>query len=156
VTVTPYHTGIVVDDLVAAMRMMRDVLGVEWLVPRRVRTPLRGPNGITPRETWMTYSVGGQQQYELIEEVAGGLFVPADGSPRLHHVAYWVDDLPAASAHLDATGCPLYLTAALDGPVAGMAYHRGAGRGLYIELLDAARKPQHDAVLRGPRWHPSG
>jgi catechol 2,3-dioxygenase-like lactoylglutathione lyase family enzyme len=63
-----------------------------------------------------------------------------DGHEYVHHVCYWVEDLPAESAHLVERGFPVELTLAGGSPTRGFAYHRSPA-GLRLELMRSEDKP---------------
>src|SRR4051812_45661960 len=136
-----WHPGLIVDDLDAAMAAYSDILAVEWASPKRNQTPVRGPQGIVERETWLTYSLGEGHHIELIWEVAGGVWSPASPQPRLHHMGFWVDDLQAESARLVAKGYALHLTGPAEEGALHFAYHDAKQGALFIELNMASNRP---------------
>jgi len=129
-----YHTGLVVDDIHGAMASLGAAFGVEWTEPIHTTTPVRTRAGVVERESIVSFSRGAGHHLELIQQVFGGVWVPADGSPRLHHLAFWVDDLAAESARLTELGMPVCVTGLGDGPVASFAYHDAGQGSLFIEL----------------------
>ncbi len=135
-----WHTGLIVDDLDAAMAAYSDILGVEWASPKRNQTPVRGPRGIVERETWLTYSLGSGHHIELIQEISGGVWSPPSPQPRLHHMGFWVDDLQAESARLVDKGYPLHLTGPSEEGALNFAYHDAKQGALFIELNMASNR----------------
>jgi hypothetical protein len=137
-----YHTGIVVDDMVAAQAELSDVLGVSW-----------GPQGTSEQPVWLVdgprtvcfeyaYTSEGPHHLELVTTIPGTLWTV--GSPgHAHHTGYWCDDVAGVSAGLEASGLPVVAKVGTDRPTgpAGVVYHR-ARSGLYVELVDRAVRAQ--------------
>jgi catechol 2,3-dioxygenase-like lactoylglutathione lyase family enzyme len=142
-----YHVGIVVRDLVAARALLREQLGVAWGPIVHVdATEYRDEAGhdvVLP--TTMCYSAG-TPCLELIEEVPGSVWECNEHS-NLHHIGFWIDDLPARSAELGASRCPMQLCgrAGADAPVT-FAYHRNE-LGVRVELVDAGMRDMMAALF---------
>lgn len=90
------HVGVVVDDLERAVRVLRDVLGLEQTAARS--DPVRGSR--------VAFFRCGQAEIELIqltdpEECFRRL---GDGRARIEHIAIEVDDLAASWALLAERG----------------------------------------------------
>ena len=97
-----YHTGFVVDDLEAAREELGSLLGVSWLAGGgtvRIDTP----DGSSLASTRYALSAEGPHHVELVQSVPGTLYI-ASGSASAHHLGYWVDDVPEASAALEKCG----------------------------------------------------
>ena len=137
-----FHTGLVVDDIEAARRSFGAAFGIEFTEPVHSSHPVRTPNGVVERESLVSFSRGGGHHIELIEQVAGGVWEPSGGRPRLHHLAFWVDDLQAESARLEALGMPLVVTAAGQEPVSSFAYHDPGAGALFFELSPRTKQAQ--------------
>ena len=94
------HTGVAVDDLDAAIKLYRDVLGMP-LVHREV---------VTEQGVEAVLLDVGEGHVELLsplgEETPVGKFLAARG-PGLHHVAYAVGDIEATLAELAGKGIEL-------------------------------------------------
>jgi catechol 2,3-dioxygenase-like lactoylglutathione lyase family enzyme len=129
-----YHTGLIVDDIEKARQSLGAAFGVEWTEPSHTTAPVRTPEGVVERESIICFSRGNGHHLELIQQVFGGVWSPEDGRPRLHHLAFWVDDLEAESARLEALGMPVVVTAMGDRPVASFVYHDGGQGSLFLEL----------------------
>lgn len=140
-----YHTGIVVDDIEAAMRSFTAIAGYRWtnviggpftvrIGEREVEMPFR-----------LVYSLDAPH-VELVQAVSGTPWVPAPGN-AVHHVGYFVDDLEATSAALTAAGLPREACGVVNGhaPVA-FAYHKG-NDGIRIEIVSRATMPDLAAFL---------
>ena len=146
-----YHIGVVVDDFQAAMDRYGRQMGVTWspLINVTVRIWTRD-HGEMELHSHAIYS---QQEpcIELVKTLPGTFWVPTEGRP-LHHLGYWVDDLPAASADLEARGCPKIACALREGAMMGFAYHEMKD-GPYIEMVDRAVFPDWPAFLAGRMQH---
>ncbi len=132
-----YHTGFVVDDLAAAQEQYGSLLGVRWL-PGGGTVRIDTPDGSSVVQTAYALSAEGPHHIELVQSVPGTLYI-ASGSASAHHLGYWVDDVRAASAALEAWGLPCAASVGVEGsrhrhsrPMA--AYHRAAG-GVYLEVV---------------------
>ena len=94
------HTGVAVDDLDAAIKLYRDILGMP-LVHREV---------VTEQGVEAVLLDVGEGHVELLsplgEETPVGKFLAARG-PGLHHVAYAVRDIEATLAELAGKGIEL-------------------------------------------------
>jgi catechol 2,3-dioxygenase-like lactoylglutathione lyase family enzyme len=144
-----HHTGLVVDDIDEARRSLGAALGVEFTEPVRSSAPVRTPDGVRERESLVCFSRGAGHRIELIQQVFGGVWAPAGGEPRLHHLAFWVDDLEAESARLESLGMPLVVTAAAgDAPVNGFAYHDPGVGALFFELNPRSKRRALDEMTR--------
>lgn len=128
-----FHTGIVVDDLDAAMDQLGPVLGVTWnRGGAEVRmTTDRGPATV---ESAYALSKEGPHHVELCQAVEGTLWT-VDSPGHAHHLGYWVDDVAAASAALVDAGSPQVACIAMSDDAPPMcAYHRSPS-GLYLEVV---------------------
>jgi len=133
-----FHTGIVVDDLEAAAARMGEQLGVTWYEGGG-EVLLVTAGGAALTKTAYVLSKEGPHHIELVQSVPGTLYEPTP-DPRGHHLGYWVDDVRAASAALDAQGLPLDTSmcfGSADAPPI-CAYHRAGtadGAGFFVELV---------------------
>ena len=128
-----WHTGIVVDDLEAAMDELGDELDVTWY-RGGAEVRMITDDGARTVTTAYALSKEGPHHVELGQSIIGTLWtVTAPG--HAHHLGYWVDDVTAASAALDALGSGRVATIAMtdDGPPI-CAYHR-TGNGLFVEVV---------------------
>ena len=126
------HVGIVVPDLEAAMADLAAQLRFDFAIvfddDLEVREPPDADRAIHLR---IAYSPQ-RPALELIQAVPGTPWAPA--RVGLHHLAYFVDDLPAESGRL-AGACPIEICGRdADGNVpTTFTYHTG---GLFrVELL---------------------
>jgi hypothetical protein len=128
-----WHTGIVVDDLAAAMDEYGEELGVTWY-EGGAEVRMRTVEGVSTVTTRYALSKEGPHHVELGQSIEGTLWsVVAPG--HAHHFGYWVDDVAAASAALDALGSPRVATIAMNDDAPPMcAYHR-TRNGLFVEVV---------------------
>ena len=128
-----FHTGIVVDDLRAAMDELGDQLGVEWY-EGGADVVLSTPAGHRRVTSAYALSKEGPHHVELAQSVAGTIWTAA-APGHAHHLGYWVDDVRAASAELERLGSPLVAAVAMAEDAPPMcAYHRTRS-GLFVEIV---------------------
>jgi hypothetical protein len=142
-----WHTGIVVDDLAAAMDELGHELGVTWY-EGGAEVRMITDDGARSVTTAYALSKEGPHHVELGQSIDGTLWTaPAPG--HAHHLGYWVDDVAATSAALTALGSPRVATIAMTDDAPPMcAYHR-ARNGLYVEVV--SRKMRRALLPEGPR-----
>jgi catechol 2,3-dioxygenase-like lactoylglutathione lyase family enzyme len=139
-----YHTGIVVDDLDAAIKRMQAVAGYQFtdlmVYPMSVETT----QGIIDVTFRFVYSI--QVPYiELVDAIPGTVWTPAPGNAA-HHLGFFVDDLLAEGAELGDAGFEREV-GGLDGGQPGIfAYYRDP-LGVRIELVDRAVFRQNFAFM---------
>lgn len=145
----PFHVGMVVKDLESSMAQLGGLLGIQWAIVQNAEYAYRAVDGDVPTRHRYTYSTGQAPHLELIEGEIGSLWEPTTDLD-LHHLGYWVDDLPASSARLDEAGCPPVATLgrALDAPKI-FTYHRPHNSELWIELVDSRLKASFAPWLAG-------
>ena len=150
------HFGIIVTDI---ERTIADYEQLGYAFALRsggveLRRPGLPPQPLQARSAW---SLQGPPHIELGEVVGLGgdpTPWPDRGHDYVDHVGYWVDDLPAASALLEAHGFPLELTPASDATrPTGFCYHR-TPHGARIELEDGPMRKrilqeQFERIRRG-------
>ena len=143
-----YHWGIVAADFEATCDELAAVCGLTWAKPMRREFSLLQPDGTHEVDFRLTYSVEGPPHYEVVEASPGTLWDPSE-SGGVHHLGFWSADLPGDAARLIEAGYVCGATAATAGgqPV-GFSYHRLA-TGLWVELVDLARKPAYDGWIAG-------
>jgi hypothetical protein len=119
-----YHVSMIVEDLDLAMEDFAADFGLSW----------RPVQGAGPK---VTCSVEARPALELIE-VSGDDWRASGAASTLHHLGFWVDDLPLATDRLIQSGWVLIETRpAADGTPANIAYLRSP-YGLLVELVDAS------------------
>jgi catechol 2,3-dioxygenase-like lactoylglutathione lyase family enzyme len=100
---TPFHVGIATPDIETSMRELGAALGLRWVALPRPGTSHDTPTGPVPPAARVVYGTEGPLHLELLESGIGTVYDVARG-PHLHHVGYWVDDLPAAVADAERDG----------------------------------------------------
>ena len=146
-----YHVGIVTDDFDATAEKLGREMGLTWSPQIKVPLPMWTRDyGVMTVNTCAVYS---QQEpcIELVRAIPNTPWVPVEGRP-FHHLGYWVDDLHAVSAILEARGCPKVVCAFDGGKMFGMAYHE-AHNGALIEIVDRKAMPDWKGFLAGKVQH---
>lgn len=131
-----YHSGYVVADLSSAMAEIGPQFGVTWRQGGGT-VRLTTPEGQRVVTTAYALSNEGPHHLELVEALPDTLYVPPVGETwRPHHLGWWVDDVLAASAALEAQGLPMAATLGIDDDTVPpmCAYHRAA-EGWYVEVV---------------------
>lgn len=132
-----FHTGIVVDDLVAAAAELTALFGYQWCEEIGAPVRVRLPEGETVLDLTSVYSMS-TPRLELVRSVPGTLWQPADSG--VHHLGYWSDDVAADSAELARAGHPLEAEGRRPDGTPYWAFHRGAV-GPRVELVTRALQP---------------
>ena len=157
----PYHVGMVVRDLDAAIETYRGAFGItEWRVRETVgfRQPSiwRGEPMDDPHVR-LAYSAGGFPAIELVQplddvEWSASLHLREHGE-GVYHLGYWVDDIRGAIARAADAGIEAEMLSLAEppdgGPTTGFAYLSPSGaRGLRIELVSSAGRERTLEWLR--------
>lgn len=127
----PYHLATVVADLESAQANCAKTLGLTW--GRHICHAIRFDTvaGVVPVDLRLAYSLEGPPHVELIQQRPGPIY----GNLGLHHAAYWVDDVPSASARLEGAGWIRECVPVDEhGHWVGGAYHRSPD-GLRVEIV---------------------
>ena len=137
----PYHVGIATRRLEAAMDALSEVFGCGWTEVREGAEPgLASPSGPLDWTARVTFSFGGEMHLELLEGSPGSVW-QVDAVARLHHYAFWTDDVARDVARLERDGWAVEITFFDDrGHPRNMAYLRKPGSPR-IELVDSVRRP---------------
>lgn len=99
-----YHTGIVVDDLEAAMAWLAKLAGYTWTDIVTVDQDAVTPDGDVTILMKMVYS-GAEPRLELLQTVPGTVWTPANSG--VHHLGYWSDDVESDLATVESNGLAL-------------------------------------------------
>lgn len=134
-----YHTGIIVDDLDAAMSWYSTVAGYIWTdvvtAEQQVETP-DGPKTVPMR---MCYS-GAEPRLELVQSAPGTIWVPADSG--VHHLGYWSDDVESDLATMESNGMAFEAKSYNpDGSGTLLWAYAKSPAGARIELVSRALQP---------------
>jgi len=150
--------GILTDDLDRAVKDWIERLGVgPWLVFRNVA--LDGVYRGAPTQVKMDVALGyrGDTQIEFIQ-ITNGAASPyrgPDGAPLmgLHHIAWLVDDLDAASHDMEAAGLVRVFFA--QRPAIRVAYFEDAAQnGMLYEIIEGPgqREMIRDGIAAAKAW----
>jgi hypothetical protein len=135
----PFHYGIVTGDLTTSMRQLSQALGVTWTVPGSGGMLFHSVDGRPQPQPLSCISREGPIHIDLIQGRPGTIWAAPDG-PRLHHFAYWTDDLEGDIKRLAVDGWRLELTSPdAEGRPTVFAY-LVRDDGFRVELIDAAGK----------------
>jgi hypothetical protein len=142
----PFHIGIATHDLRSSMRELADALGVTWTAPTTGPEVLHTIDGRPQPRPTSCLSRQGPVHIDLVQGEPGTIWEAA--SPRLHHLAYWTDDLAGDVARLTERGWRLEMTTRdTDGRPTQFAYLI-RDDGFRLELIDEAGRADYAARLR--------
>jgi catechol 2,3-dioxygenase-like lactoylglutathione lyase family enzyme len=149
-----YHVGIVTRDLDEAMTSVGALFGLTWAKeePILVQPALRDRGGpVSWQSERVVHSMGGPMRVELLQGGPGSVW-HTDQPSVLHHVAYWVDDIAATAARLEADGWTLEVTTAgADDRPSMFAYLTKPGNAR-VEITDASRRDETLERLGWSQW----
>jgi glyoxalase/bleomycin resistance protein/dioxygenase superfamily protein len=140
----PFHIGIVTDDLERSMRELSLAFGVSWSEPHAPGGTLRNVDGVEQPRCVSCFSRGGTVQLNLMEGVPGTMW-ESQGA-KVHHLAYWTDDLSRDIENLTREGWRLEVTQADDAGDPSVFAYLIRGDGLRIELLDSVNREAYFAA----------
>jgi hypothetical protein len=134
-----YHTGIVVNDLDAAMEWLTQIAGYTWTDVVTVDQDAVTPAGEVTIPMKMVYS-GAEPRLELLQTVPDTVWTPSDSG--VHHIGYWSDDVESDLAALESSGMTFEVKSYNpDGSGTLLwAYVKGAS-GPRIELVSRSMEP---------------
>jgi catechol 2,3-dioxygenase-like lactoylglutathione lyase family enzyme len=142
----PFHVGVATDDLVTSMRDLGEALGVTWTEPSCAGRLFHGVDGKPQPQPVSCISRQGPIHIDLMRGEPGTIWEA--GQPRLHHFAYWTDDLRGDIARLGGDGWHLELTLPdAEGRPSVFAY-LVRGDGFRLELIDDAGREAYTERLR--------
>ncbi len=139
-----YHVGIVVDDLTAAMERLTAAGGYSWTKPVEYTVAITTAAGDIDVPFRFVYSLQAPH-LELVQQVPGTLWTSPPGRAA-HHLGYWVDDIGATAAALEAAGFELEARPAGD-TLSTFAYFIDP-TGMRIEIVDRAVFPDWPGFLK--------
>jgi hypothetical protein len=141
-----YHTGVVVPALDEAMSDATTQGGYRWMVPLAVDLPVwMAVGGCAEVALRFAYSLDAPH-LEFVQEIPDTPWAWVPGR-AVHHLGYWVDDLPGASARLAAAGRPVEVCGGSDpANPTQFTYHVGAD-GIRFELIDRNLMPDWPGFL---------
>ena len=161
----PEHIGITVPDLETAKAFFIDVIGCELVFdggasghdPELMSTSL----GVHP-DAELRYCFlrcGNGSNFEVFEYATPDQRTdpPRNSDIGGHHIAFYVDDITAAVAHLEAHGVTVQgdVNCISEGPAAGSAWvYFQAPWGLQLELVSYPGGKAYEACAPVRLWHP--
>lgn len=144
----PFHVGITTGDLHASMAELGDHLQVTWSEPSARAEVFHTVDGVPQPRPLSCVSNEGPIHVDLIQGAPGTIW-HTDAGPRLHHFAYWTDDLAGDIDHLATQGWRLELTRPdSEGRPTQFAY-LVRDDGFRLELVDAVGRADYDSRLTG-------
>jgi Glyoxalase/Bleomycin resistance protein/Dioxygenase superfamily len=142
----PFHIGITTNDLAASMEQLATSLGISWTTPGSGGGLFHSVDGRPQPQPVSSISREGPIHFDLIQGEPGTIW-EATGGPRLHHFAYWTDDLIGDIERLAKDGWRLELTKpGADGKPTIFAYLIRAD-GFRLELIDEAGRENYASRL---------
>jgi hypothetical protein len=142
----PFHIGIATNDLPRSMEALSAAFGVSWTAPGAGEGSFTSVDGRPHPRPLACVSLDGPIHIDLMQGAAGTLW--ESDRPRLHHFAYWTDDVAADVARLEGEGWTLELTSPDgEGRPSRFAYLVRAD-GFRLELIDRAGKAAYEAGLQ--------
>jgi Glyoxalase/Bleomycin resistance protein/Dioxygenase superfamily len=141
----PFHIGIATNDIDASIPELAASLGVSWTTPTQPEGLVRTVDGAEHRRPRSCISREGPIHIDLMQGDPGTVWDVS--GPRLHHFAYWTDDLGGDVARLAKDGWRLEMTR-LDaqGEPTVFAYLVD-DRGFRLELIDDAGRDDYAARI---------
>jgi catechol 2,3-dioxygenase-like lactoylglutathione lyase family enzyme len=143
------HIGIAVPDLAAACADLTAALGVSWAPVAEQPVSARSADEELHVLVSVTWSREGPPYLELLH-AADGTPWASGGVRRLHHVGYWVDDVPTAATRLADTGLVSEIAGVDPEGMSPFDFAYYLQDGLRLEILDRRR----ERLLE--RWFASG
>ena len=133
-----FHVGLIVPKLEPALEELTEVLGLTWRDTFDGESPMRNADG-SERIADLRFADPQQAPYlEVIEAIPDSPWALSAEGSNLHHLGFFVDDVPAEAAVVAASFCPIEICGLGpqgEHPVSFTYHQRG---GLRIELVDSA------------------
>ncbi|BBZ66698.1 hypothetical protein MINS_21270 [Mycolicibacterium insubricum] len=138
-----YHVGIVVADIDSAATRLTEAAGYRWTRPVEATLSVTTVDGDYDVPFKFVYSRQAPH-LELVQEVAGTIWTAPPGNAT-HHLGYWVDNLPATAARLEAAGYRQEARPTGE-TLSAFAYYLDPA-GVRVELVDRALFPDWPGFL---------
>jgi hypothetical protein len=142
----PFHIGITTNDLDISMRELAHALGVSWTPPQTPPGTYHTVEGVPQPRPKSCISKEGPVHLDLIEGKPGTIW--ESNGPRLHHFAYWTDDLEGDVARLGTQGWRLEMTLPDEAGRPTLFAYLRRDDGFRLELIDDANRADYYARLR--------
>ncbi|MEQ8716333.1 MAG: VOC family protein [Acidimicrobiales bacterium] len=143
----PFHVGVIVADLEAAMAHYSRATGLTWHSIQERDVTLRVGDDLVDTHVIFDYSVEGPVQLELIQGLPG---TPWDAAVHggLDHSGHWSDDLAGDTAAVLSRGWEFLYSGTDDGAMAGFCFFM-TPTGQRVELLDTSMRPMFERWFAG-------
>lgn len=142
----PFHVGIATGDLTASREQLAESLGVTWTTPGTGGMLFRGADGSPQPQPVSCISREGPIHIDLMQGEPGTIW--AATGPRLHHFAYWTDDLAGDVERLTQDGWRLEVTLPDDQERPTVFAYLVRDDGFRLELIDEAGKENYRRRLQ--------
>lgn len=139
----PFHIGICTNDLDSSMRDLSAALGVRWRPPATPPGSVYDVQGVAQPRPTSTVSLGGPLGIDLMQGQPGTVW-DVD-VPRLHHFAYWTDDLRGDIDRMAEHGWKLEMTIPDENGEPSVFAYLVRADGFRLELIDDRARPDYEA-----------
>ena len=129
-----FHTGIVVDDLAGAQRAFGETFGLTWR-SGGADVRLITDDGARTVPSAYALSCEGPHHIELVQAVEGTLWTSTTPG-ELHHLGWWVDDVPGTIERLRAAGATHLGTIAMTDDAPPMCAYLRLPDGPCVEVVN--------------------
>jgi hypothetical protein len=141
----PFHIGIATNDLDASIEDLATALGVRWTTPSAPEGLYYSVDGTPQPRPRSCISIGGQIHIDLMQGKPGTVWDTP--GPRLHHFAFWTNDLAGDVARLADDGWNLEMTKPDDAGKPTLFAYLVRDDGFRLELIDDAGRADYEARL---------
>jgi hypothetical protein len=141
VEAVPFHIGIVTDDFEKSMQDIGAAFGLTWSQPHSPNGTLRNVEGVEQPRCTSCFSLRGNVQLNLMAGIPDTMWESTGA--KLHHFAYWTDDLEADIDKLSSEGWRLEATQTDDDGRPTVFAYLIRDDGLRLELLDSAGRESY-------------
>jgi len=142
----PFHIGIATDDLASSMRDLGEALGVSWTTPSSGGSVFQSVDGLPQPQPVSCISREGPIHIDLMVGKPGTVW-EAPG-PRLHHFAYWTNDLAGDITRLAEDGWRLEMTSPDPQGRPSVFAYLIRDDGFRLELIDSAGRATYTKRLQ--------
>jgi Glyoxalase/Bleomycin resistance protein/Dioxygenase superfamily len=141
----PFHIGIVTNDIEASMPDLSAGLGVSWTTPTKPEGVVHTVDGAEQHRPLSCISRQGPIHIDLMQGDPGTVW-DANG-PRLHHFAYWTNDLRGDIDRLAKDGWRLEMTKPDAAGEPTVFAYLVDDNGFRLELIDDAGRDDYAARI---------
>jgi Glyoxalase/Bleomycin resistance protein/Dioxygenase superfamily len=141
----PFHIGIATNDLDSSMQELAAALGVSWTTPSAPEGLYHSVDGTPQPRPTSCISIGGPIHIDLMQGNPGTVWDTT--GPRLHHFAYWTNDLKGDVARLADDGWHLEMTKPDDTGAPTLFAYLVRDDGFRLELIDDTGRADYESRL---------